>query len=203
MSDQNTQSAEKSRKVKRQTGHVTIADLLKAVRHATDPYRALTSIDCRFDKRETMGMKNLVRFAKEHAQKVIDGLKPDHAQLSRTVGLAESVAVKLEDRFDAIMNDSFVVFDKGAAVIRVKAPDILVRDGDKILALQEDLRAKIAGDYSYDEIVDSYKAMMSYLSSVSKDADAAAKAERTRQSKLRQASQARELLAELDGLDDL
>lgn len=179
-----------------------IEALLEAVRFAVDAYRALQSISVKFDEREKEGMRKLVYYSKMHAQKIVAGGKPDNEALEKTMRLAGHVAENLEERFEAIMNDSFILFDKGMEAIRKNAPDILVRDGDKIVALQNALRHEInRTDSTYDDTIDAYKAMMGYLPTVSKEAEAVVERERQRQRDERRVAMGQAILEELDGLE--
>ena len=199
-----TTKKEKNARNTAKKGGVSIGDLLSNVREAKDAFLALESIDCHFDLEERRLVNILVKYSRMHAQKIVDGGKPDNAELGRTISVAERAATMFDNRFVAIMNDSFVNFDKGMASVRKLAPEILVRDGNKIATLQEALRQKMSdGVSSYDDIVEAYKAMMAYLPTVSQEAADALEVAQKEQRQHRQASLAREVLAELEDLDFL
>jgi len=152
-------------------GGVSIGDLLDNVRDAKDAFLALESIDCHFDQSERRLINILVKYARLHAQRIVD---------------------------------SFVNFDKGMSMVRKSAPEILLRDGDKIVLLQDALRSKLAdATASYDDIIQAYKAMMAYIPSVSQEAVAALEVIQEEQRQQRRESLAREVLAEIASLDFL
>jgi len=195
-------SPQQNRKSATQKNKSGIEALLQAVRFAVDAFKALQGISARFDDSEKNGMRKLTKYAQMHAQKVVDGGKPDAEGLEKTTRLANNVARILETRFEAILRDSFILFDKGMESVRKNAPEILVRDGDKIVTLQDSLRQALANDdASYDDIIDAYKAMMAYMPSVSAEAEAVVEAARTRQRNERRAAIGRAVLDELEGLE--
>lgn len=180
-----------------------MAQLLDAVRGAVDPFRALQDIDARFDHDERDGINKLVRFAKRHAQTIIDGSTAEGDAVRRTIRLAENVGNLLDTRFEAIMRDSFVIFDGAMSTVRATAPEILVRDSNKIIALQEALRRELSADVStYDDMVEAYKAMMAYIPSVSAEAEETARRERDRLRREREKGFAKEILDELNDLEE-
>lgn len=183
-------------------GVTSIAELLRVVREAKDAYQALGSINCKFSEEERKIVVLLVRHAKRHAELVATGGKPEHSSLARTISLANRAAASFDGRFEAIMRDSFLQFDKVMQTVRAAAPQFLIRDTDHIVSLQDGLRKQLANNLAtYDDTIEAYKAMMDYLPTVSKEAGDQLDAIRAEQRRERNASLAREILAELDDLD--
>jgi hypothetical protein len=197
-------ATEKKARKTAKKGGVSIGDLLDNVREAKDAYMALVAIDAKFDKDEKRLVNILIRYSRQHAQRIVDGGKPQNAELSHTINVAERIAQSFDQRFEAIMRDSFVVFDNGMAAVRKLSPEILVRDADKIIELQGKLRSVLSDSgETYEEIIEAYKAMMAYLPSVSQEAGKALEVMQEDQRSQRRASIAREVLAELEDLDFL
>lgn len=181
-----------------------IAALLYEVRFALGAFFALESIGTFFDERERSGLRNLKHFGTEHAKKVVSGQKVDERQLDRTIGLARRVAESLEVRFYAIMADAPKLLDKGLKELERTAPEYLVRDAEKISKLRENLLTVLTKtNATYDETVDAYKALMSYVPSVSEEAEKVVEAERQRRRDERKIADANALIAEFEELDGM
>ena len=179
-----------------------ISALLYETRFALGAFFALESIGTRFDERERSGLRNLRRFGVEHAKKIQAGEKVESAQLNRTIGLARKVGELLETRFYAIMGDSFILLDKGLKELEQVAPEYLVRDAEKIKELRENMLNVLAKiDATYDETVDAYKAMMTYVPSVSEEAEQIVEIERQRKRAADAVKNADDLLNEFADLD--
>ena len=179
-----------------------ISALLYETRFALGAFFALESIGTRFDERGRSGLRNLRRFGVEHAKKIQAGEKVESAQLNRTIGLARKVGELLETRFYAIMGDSFILLDKGLKELEQVAPEYLVRDAEKIKALRENMLNVLAKiDATYDETVDAYKAMMTYVPSVSEEAEQIVEIERQRKRAADAVKNADDLLNEFADLD--
>lgn len=193
--------APKSVRISYRKGQPTsgIAALKREALAAKDAFLALRACDCRFDEQESSGMRKLVRFTLKHAEKIASGQKVDEVDMRRTIGLAHRVAERLEVRFEAIMQDSFYVFDKAMEPVRRNTPELVIKHGDQIVKLQDALRAVLANSKStYNQTVDAYKALMGFIPTVSKEAEAAFKAERQRSDALQLKSE----FEDLNGLDD-
>lgn len=181
----------------------TLEALLEAVRYAVDVFQALTAIRVKFDNREREGLITLKKHAVRHAKAVKEGNRPDLTSLHRTIRLAENIAQGLDDRFDAIMRDSFTIFDREVDIVLKTVPNLRVRDGEKIKALQDALRAQLAlpERTTHEETIAAYNAMMDYLPSVSTEAKQIVEAEREARRRERRYQIADNILDELEDLD--
>ncbi len=181
-----------------------IAALKHEALAAKDVYFALKACGCTFSESESSGMKKLVRFTLNHAQKIASGQKVDQTDMARTIGLARRVSEVLEVRFEGLMQDSFQIFDKAMKPVRENAPDLLVQHQDRIVELQDVLRKVIAKDgATYEETVDAYRAMMDYIPTISSEADKALKAAEQLRRSERQRKDATELAEEFEALSNL
>lgn len=195
----NTQKAKKTQPQNK--GLSGIPALLELARILSAVLGALKSINVRFDERETSAVSNIKRFGIKHAKIRAAGGHLDHQQVERTIGLTRRAVEALEVRFDAIMNDSFVIFEKEIRIISQTIPDIRARDFNQILKLQDTLHTAIRDSEDYDEIIDAYNAMMNYLPSVSEECKSIVEADRERKRTEKRVAISNELIAELEGLD--
>jgi hypothetical protein len=171
---------------------------------AKDVFQALDSCGYKFDDKERTQMRNLVVFTVKHAKTIATGGRVDKRQMDRTIALATKVAESLENRFYDLMNGALYYFDKGIKELEATAPEILVRDAEKIKKLDDDFRNILAdANATYDATVKTYKAFTGYVPSVSAEIADRLEAERQRKRDERQRTDASEIDNEFADLADM